>query len=543
MTFRKTSYLLSSLAAAETRALSGPCDIYADGGTPCVAAFGTTRALYGSYNGPLYQLQCGSDGQTTNIVPTSPGGVADVSAQDTFCANTTCAIPIIYDQSGQGNHLTRAPPGGGSKGPAPGQYDDLAAAYGAPAIYFGDDTEWGSGAGSGPWAMADMENGLFSGQGAGYNPGDPTIESRFVTTFLKGNSTNLWALRGGSETAKSLSTYYSGPRPNGYYPMDKQGAIVLGIGGDNGNLDQGTWYEGVLTSGYPSDETEDAVQANIEQAGFTATSLANGPPLKGSTITIKATTPGFTNRYLAHDGSTVDTQVITSSSDTSTKQKGSWIVRQGLVTSALGCVSLESVDTPGSFIRHSGFQLYVNANDGSKQFSEDATWCPQQSFDSTGSNALRSWSYPTRYFRHYDNTGYAAMDGGWEVFDASTDFTDDASWVARGLKIVCYTVRGIIHRQYSNKEAETTLLVLIFRFHSDGRDQRIKWAKIDITFFVRSDQSGNDPEVALVYPDGSLALYPTKRTETACNRGALTATTGLVAASEVGAEQPREKIS
>ncbi|KAF5251084.1 hypothetical protein FANTH_3846 [Fusarium anthophilum] len=504
MTFRKTSYLLAGLAATSksaigSHALSGPCDIYAAGGTPCVAAFGTTRALYGSYSGPLYQLQRGSDGQTTDIAPTSPGGVADVSVQDTFCANTTCAIPIIYDQSGKGNHLTRAPPGGGSKGPAPGQYDDIAAAYGAPvlvngqktygifvhstvgyrndkttgvavkneaegmyaifdgthyngnccfdfgnaettnhaddngsmeAIYFGDDTMWGSGAGSGPWIMADMENGLFSGQGSGYNPGDPSIESRFVTAFLKGDSSNLWSLRGGNETAKSLSTYYSGPRPDGYYPMDKQGAIVLGIGGDNGNLDQGTWYEGVLTSGYPSDKTEDAVQANIAQAGFTATSLANGPPLKvGSTITIKATTPGFTNRYLAHDGSTVNTQVISSSSDTSTKQKGSWVVRQGLVASALGCLSLESVDTPGSFIRHSGFKLYINANDGSKQFSEDATWCPQQSFDSTGSNALRSWSYPTRYFRHYDNTGYAAMDGGWEDFDASTDFTEDASWL------------------------------------------------------------------------------------------------------------------
>jgi len=31
-----------------------PCDIYAAGGTPCIAAHSTTRALYASYNGPLY---------------------------------------------------------------------------------------------------------------------------------------------------------------------------------------------------------------------------------------------------------------------------------------------------------------------------------------------------------------------------------------------------------------------------------------------------------------------------------------------------------
>ena len=34
-------------------ATSQPCDIYAAGGTPCVAAHSTTRALYGAYNGPL----------------------------------------------------------------------------------------------------------------------------------------------------------------------------------------------------------------------------------------------------------------------------------------------------------------------------------------------------------------------------------------------------------------------------------------------------------------------------------------------------------
>ncbi|WP_425560046.1 arabinofuranosidase catalytic domain-containing protein, partial [Microbispora corallina] len=30
----------------------------------------------------------------------------------------------------------------------------------------------------------------------------------------------------------------------------------------------GTFYEGVMTSGYPSDATESAVQANIVAAGY-----------------------------------------------------------------------------------------------------------------------------------------------------------------------------------------------------------------------------------------------------------------------------------
>src|SRR5579872_4680004 len=81
----------------------GPCDIYGAAGDPCVAAHSTTRALYASYNGPLYQVLRQSDGKTLNIgvVQSSGsdrGGYANAAAQDTFCANTTCWITTVYDQ-------------------------------------------------------------------------------------------------------------------------------------------------------------------------------------------------------------------------------------------------------------------------------------------------------------------------------------------------------------------------------------------------------------------------------------------------------------
>jgi hypothetical protein len=50
--------------------------------------------------------------------------------------------------------------------------------------------------------------------------------------------------------------------------MRKQGAIILGTGGDNSRGSDGTFYEGVMTSGYPTDATEDQVQANIVAAGY-----------------------------------------------------------------------------------------------------------------------------------------------------------------------------------------------------------------------------------------------------------------------------------
>ena len=318
-------------AGSASAATQEPCDIYAAAGTPCVAAHSTTRALYAAYDGPLYQVRRASDNTTTNIYPLSAGGAANAATQNSFCSGTTCVITEIYDQSGNGNNLTDAPGGGAAGGPdglanataAPttvegqpvygvyiaagdGYRDDstknIATGnnpeseyaifdgthynggccfdYGnaetnndddgdgtMEAIYFGNIKVWGYGTGNGPWIMADMENGLFSGSNAGYNANDPTTSYRFTTAMIEGGA-NQWAILGGNAQSGSLATDYSGVRPSGYNPMKKQGAIILGIGGDNSKGSAGTFYEGVMTTGYASAATEAAVQANIVAAGY-----------------------------------------------------------------------------------------------------------------------------------------------------------------------------------------------------------------------------------------------------------------------------------
>lgn len=492
---RPSLQLALCLVATGSIVAAGPCDLYASGDTPCVAAHSTTRALYSAYTGSLYQVQRGSDSTTTIIKPLSAGGVANAAAQDTFCASTTCLITIIYDQSGNGNHLTQAPPGGAATGPQTDGYDNLASAIGAPvtlngnkaygvfispgtgyrndatsdiakldtaegmyavldgthynsaccfdygnaetsnddtgaghmeAIYFGDNTIWGTGAGSGPWVMADLENGLFSGYSAGENAADPSISYRFLTAVVKGEPDH-WALRGGNAASGSLNTYYSGVRPSGYNPMYKEGAILLGIGGDNSDGSQGTFYEGVLTSGYPTDATEATVQANIVAAKYVAGSLTSGTALTvGSSITFQATTSGYTTDYLTHNGSSVILEAVSSSSSTTLQEEATWIVTTGLGNSA--CFSFESKDTTGSYLRHDNFVLLLNADDGTKQFGEDATFCPQTALNGDGSS-IRSWSYPTRYIRHFEYVVYIASNGGPETFDSTTSFNDDVSWV------------------------------------------------------------------------------------------------------------------
>lgn len=323
------SFASTSVHAAGTL----PCDIYAAGGTPCVAAHSTVRALFGAYNGNLYQIRRSRDNTTLNIGVLSAGGFANAAAQDSFCSGTTCVITIIYDQSGHGNNLTQAPAGGAAGGP-----DNLANATALPltvgghhvygvfvapgtgyrndhtsgiatgdnpegeyaifdgthfnsgccfdygnaetsnndtgnghmeAIYFGNSKTWGFGSGNGPWVMADLENGLFSGVNVHLNSGDQSITSHYVTAIVKGRQ-NLWAIKAGNAQSGSLTTMYSGVRPNvsGYNPMHKEGAIILGIGGDNSKASAGSFFEGVMTSGYPSDATENSVQANIVATGY-----------------------------------------------------------------------------------------------------------------------------------------------------------------------------------------------------------------------------------------------------------------------------------
>jgi hypothetical protein len=313
-----------------------PCDLYAAGGTPCVAAHSTTRALLASYTGALYQVRRSSDNTVRDIGVVGRGGAANAATQDAFCSGTSCVITIIYDQSGRGNNLGYQGPGGvggadtaagatresvtvgGSKvyslyinagnsywrngsatgiptGSAPegmymvtsgthvnggccfdyGNSETTRRADGAgamDAIYFGKSCWFGGCSGSGPWVQADLEYGLYPGGSSTWNPNQRAFTSKFVTATLKNNGTSRFAIKGSNAQSGALTTLWDGSLPPGYSPMRKQGAIILGSGGDccidNTNQSIGTFYEGAMVAGYPSDTTENAVQAAVVAAGY-----------------------------------------------------------------------------------------------------------------------------------------------------------------------------------------------------------------------------------------------------------------------------------
>ena len=60
--------------------------------------------------------------------------------------------------------------------------------------------------------------------------------------------------------------------------MHQEGAIVLGTGGDNSNGSVGSFFEGVMTSGIPTDAADDAVQSDIVSAGYGGATGFSGTP-------------------------------------------------------------------------------------------------------------------------------------------------------------------------------------------------------------------------------------------------------------------------
>ena len=359
----------------------GPCDIYAAAGDPCVAAHSTTRALYASYNGPLYQVLRQSDGKTLDIGVVQPvaspvpdaGGYANAAAQDAFCANTYCWITTIYDQSPKHNDLIQAPRGGFS-GPAMGGFNNLPVADMAPitimghkaygvfiapgmglrqndakgtavddqaegqywvinghhynsgccfdygnaeidsrdddngtmeTTYYGNATAWYRGKPPGPWIMTDQENnlvGCVNPDGSKLCANLPSITWRFVTAMAKGEP-HHWTSMGGDAQKGALSVMFDGPRVDATYdPMRKQGAILLGNGGDNSVGSQGTFYEGAMTAAgtFPTDATDQLVQANVVAAKYDVPRLSLAP------ASATATPPGL---QTFSPGSSQDTTV------------------------------------------------------------------------------------------------------------------------------------------------------------------------------------------------------------------------------------------
>jgi hypothetical protein len=303
-----------------------PCDIYGAAGTACVAGFSTVRALYRSYAGPLYQVTRQSDGTTADIGVLSDR-FANAAAQDDFCANTTCTITRIFDQSPHHNDLTVAPAGFVVKGTGPGGQDLPAVAeslpitaggdkvygvYISPGMGYRNDATSGIAVNGQPEGVYVVGSGIHLQDGCCFDFGNAEKDNRnngsghmdairlgcnssgnpfvgldlengtyppfpvpagiaFVTAMGANDGQQNYAVYWGNAEAQCLVTTGWIPLPSTQYaPMHQEGAIILGTGGDNSNSSVGSFFEGAMTAGAPSSATLVAVQANVVSVGYAA---------------------------------------------------------------------------------------------------------------------------------------------------------------------------------------------------------------------------------------------------------------------------------
>jgi non-reducing end alpha-L-arabinofuranosidase len=170
----------------------------------------------------------------------------------------------------------------GNVTPNPRQFSEM------NTLFFGE-AYWGDGGGVPPWFGADFEAGVWMGGSVEGQPGWGELNSNnrppnpdnlsmagvdFALGFLKtdDDTDNTYVLRmANAATATEVQTAFRGPYPKLSYAghgADNQGAVVLGVGGDNSNNSFGTFYEGAVVAGFPDDATELAVMQNIQAMGY-----------------------------------------------------------------------------------------------------------------------------------------------------------------------------------------------------------------------------------------------------------------------------------
>jgi hypothetical protein len=169
------------------------------------------------------------------------------------------------------------------------------------------------------------------------------------------------------------------------------------------------------------------VQSNIVAVGYGAPTGLSGTLTAGSEISLKATTACCTEDYIGNHNGAAVIAPISSSSARQDKAAGTWIIRRGLADNA--CLSFESRNNPGGFLRQRNLALHIEPFDGTTLNRSDATFCPEPGKNGKG-NSFHSVSDPTKYIRHFYGKVYIASHGdGTKPWDTASTWTDDVSFI------------------------------------------------------------------------------------------------------------------
>ncbi|MFJ8001029.1 AbfB domain-containing protein [Streptomyces sp. NPDC096310] len=183
---------------------------------------------------------------------------------------------------------------------------------------------------------------------------------------------------------------------------------------------------GLLTYDRQAVKVDEARVRAANQALITA-SRTVGPAVELALeqyVSVRVTTPGYTDRYVRHYDGLGSTEVVTAGSTALLKADATWKVKPGLANRL--CYSFESRNYPGEYLRHRDFRVRRDASDNSPVHKEDATWCPVRG---SGGIRLSAANFPRQYLRHINAELWLAQQGGTHAWDSPAGLVPDTTWV------------------------------------------------------------------------------------------------------------------
>ena len=109
------------------------------------------------------------------------------------------------------------------------------------------------------------------------------------------------------------------------------------------------------------------------------------------------------------------------------KETATFMIAPALDSTTDDCISFESVDIPGSYLRHFNFRLQLDRNDGSPLFQSDATFCPREGLAGEGVS-FESVNFPRRYIRHFNFELWLQHSDGSSQFHKDASFNVSVPW-------------------------------------------------------------------------------------------------------------------
>jgi hypothetical protein len=172
------------------------------------------------------------------------------------------------------------------------------------------------------------------------------------------------------------------PAPDGWRPASPPGPQPTGSGQNTAAAD-----------------VEDAQRRDPDGAGPRRPAQQNRDPGPASVRLTNGTRIGLepANRSgyrVRHRNFAGHIDAVGPTSSSLDRADSTFTARPGLANS--GCVSFESINYPGYYLRHQTFRIYLHRFDGTRLFTADATFCPVAGLTGQHSS-FRSYNYPGHY--------------------------------------------------------------------------------------------------------------------------------------------------